>query len=121
MKKRNASARSVNSIDQHFGERIRNRRNALNMSQVHLASKLGVSYQQIQKYEAAVNRISAARLYEICQVFDVPIASMFENILAAARPAPKRIGPRVPSKKTPSGLVAMPYTGLEAGGGRKTK
>jgi transcriptional regulator with XRE-family HTH domain len=41
---------------------------------------LGVTFQQIQKYESGKNRLGAARLYEICLVFDVPIASMFEDI-----------------------------------------
>jgi transcriptional regulator with XRE-family HTH domain len=50
------------------------------MTQDHLAQQLGVTFQQIQKYEKGVNRISAARLYEIFRVLDVPIASMFEDI-----------------------------------------
>jgi transcriptional regulator with XRE-family HTH domain len=50
------------------------------MTQDHLGQELGVTFQQIQKYESGKNRLSAARLYEICQVFGVPITSMFENI-----------------------------------------
>jgi transcriptional regulator with XRE-family HTH domain len=86
MKKKQASPRSTSSIDKHFGEQIRSRRHAINMSQDHLGKELGVTFQQVQKYEAGVNRITAARLYEICQVFDVPIASMFDGI---PRPAPR--------------------------------
>jgi transcriptional regulator with XRE-family HTH domain len=71
------------------------------MSQAHLARQLGVTFQQIKKYESGKNRLSAARLYEICQVFDVPIASMFEGIPSGA-PALKTKGPTAPrSKKRP--------------------
>jgi transcriptional regulator with XRE-family HTH domain len=72
------------------------------MSQEHLAQQLGVTFQQIQKYEAGKNRMSAARLYEICQVFGVPIASMLEDIPRSA-PAPKKTAPqpRVQKKKPP--------------------
>jgi transcriptional regulator with XRE-family HTH domain len=52
----------------------------MHMSQAELGQELGVSFQQIQKYEKGVNRISAARLYEVCQVLDVPVASVFEGI-----------------------------------------
>jgi transcriptional regulator with XRE-family HTH domain len=73
------------------------------MSQDHLGQELGVSFQQIQKYEKGINRISAARLYEICQVLGVPIASMFEDIPRSA-PAPKKNGrTALRSKKKPPG------------------
>jgi transcriptional regulator with XRE-family HTH domain len=85
MKKMQASPRSATSIDKHFGRQIRDRRVAINMSQPSLGEKLGISPQQVQKYEAGANRISAARLYEICEVFGVPIASMFEGIPRTAR------------------------------------
>jgi transcriptional regulator with XRE-family HTH domain len=71
------------------------------MSQDHLGQQLGVSFQQIQKYEKGTNRISAARLYEICQVLGVPIATMFEDIPRRAA-APKKNGRAAPhSKKKP--------------------
>jgi transcriptional regulator with XRE-family HTH domain len=71
------------------------------MSQARLADQLGVSFQQIQKYEKGANRISAARLYEICQILGVPIASMFEDIPGSAS-ALKKNGPTTPrSKKKP--------------------
>jgi transcriptional regulator with XRE-family HTH domain len=93
MKKIQASPRSANSIDKHFGRQIRSGRLAINMSQTGLAEKLGISFQRVQKYEAGANRITAARLYEICEVFGVPIASMFEGIpRAGARPGLKAKG-----------------------------
>jgi transcriptional regulator with XRE-family HTH domain len=99
-KPRPPSPRSPNSIDKHLGDQIRNRRQAINMTQDHLGGELGVSFQQIQKYESGKNRISAARLYEVCHVLGVPIASMFEDIPRSA-PRPKKNGRTAPSKKKP--------------------
>src|SRR5665213_1477880 len=100
-KTRSTPPRSPNWIDQHLAEQIRSRRRAMERSQSRLAQELGVTFQQIQKYESGKNRLSAARLYEICQVFDVPIASMFEGIPSA--PAPKKNGAAAsrPRKKPP--------------------
>jgi transcriptional regulator with XRE-family HTH domain len=73
------------------------------MTQDHLGQESGVSFQQIQKYESGKNRISAARLYEICHVLGVPIASMFEDIPRNA-PTSKKNGRTAsrPKKKPPS-------------------
>jgi transcriptional regulator with XRE-family HTH domain len=76
------------------------RRQAIKMTQEHLAQELKLSFQQIQKYEKGISRVSAARLYEICQVLDVPIASMFEDIRLNA-PVPKKSGSIPRSKKRP--------------------
>jgi transcriptional regulator with XRE-family HTH domain len=57
---------------------MRECRSALGLSQGALGKTLGVSFQQIQKYESGVNRVSAARLFEICEALDVSLASMFE-------------------------------------------
>jgi transcriptional regulator with XRE-family HTH domain len=90
---------SPNWIDKHLGEQMHNRRRAVKMSQDRLAKQLGVTFQQIQKYESGKNRVSAARLYEICQVLGIPIASMFEDI---PYPEPKKNGRATPrSKKSP--------------------
>jgi len=58
---------------------MRGSRLAINMSQSHLGEKLGVTFQQIQKYESGRNRVSAARLFEICKALNVPLSSMFER------------------------------------------
>jgi DNA-binding XRE family transcriptional regulator len=93
--------RSPNWIDKHLAEQIRGLRLAAEMSQASLGQELGVTFQQIQKYESGKNRLSAARLYEICQIFDVPIASMFEDIPRSA-PAPKKDSPTASrSRKKP--------------------
>jgi transcriptional regulator with XRE-family HTH domain len=60
--------------------RLRQRRTALGMSQSPLAAALGIAYQQLYKYEQAVNRISASRLYELSKVLGVPVTFFFEGI-----------------------------------------
>jgi transcriptional regulator with XRE-family HTH domain len=80
-KKRNS--RAVSSLDVFMGVRMRESRRARGMTQGRLAQLLGVSFQQIQKYEKGVNRVSAARLFEICEALDVSLASMFERKLKA--------------------------------------
>jgi transcriptional regulator with XRE-family HTH domain len=58
---------------------MRERRHALGISQADLANTLGISFQQIQKYEKGINRISAARLFDICRALNVSLSSMFER------------------------------------------
>ncbi|HIF09166.1 MAG TPA: XRE family transcriptional regulator, partial [Sneathiellales bacterium] len=58
-------------VDEHVGERIRHLRTTLGLTQEQLSSALGISYQQIQKYETGANRVSAGRLYEIAMELDV--------------------------------------------------
>lgn len=66
-------------IDIHVGNRIRIQRNLMNMSQQDLANKIGVKFQQVQKYEKAMNRVSASRLYMIADVFQIPVAYFFNE------------------------------------------
>jgi transcriptional regulator with XRE-family HTH domain len=80
-KKRNP--RAPTAVDAYIGAQMRDRRTALDISQTALGEKLGVTFQQIQKYESGENRVSAARLFEICEVLDVSLASMFERKLKA--------------------------------------
>ena len=72
-------------VDAHVGRRVRERRNALGMSQEKLGNVLGVSYQQIQKYEAGTNRVSASRLWDIAKLLEVDLAYFFEGIEKRAK------------------------------------
>jgi transcriptional regulator with XRE-family HTH domain len=74
-----ASPRKSNSVDVFIGKRMREFRHVNNISQVDLGRKLGVSFQQIQKYEKGVNRVSATRLFDICKALNVSLSSMFER------------------------------------------
>ena len=67
-------------VDDHVGERIRERRTMMGLTQEHLAQALEISYQQVQKYETGANRVSAGRLYEIAQRLEVDVAYFFENL-----------------------------------------
>lgn len=67
-------------IDVHVGQRIRLRRNLVGMTQEQLASSVGVTFQQIQKYERGFNRVSASRLYDIGNVLSVPISFFFQDV-----------------------------------------
>jgi transcriptional regulator with XRE-family HTH domain len=67
-------------VDIHVGSCLRQRRTALGMSQEKLAASQGVSFQQMQKYERATNRISASRLYHLSKALDVPVTFFFEGI-----------------------------------------
>ena len=77
--KRKISPRSSSAVDKYIGARMREQRLALNMSQEQLGRELGVSFQQIQKYERGVNRVSAARLFDICKALNLSLSSMFER------------------------------------------
>jgi transcriptional regulator with XRE-family HTH domain len=74
-----ASPRSANAVDGYIGARMRELRLALEMRQVQVGKELGISFQQIQKYENGMNRVSAARLYDICKLFSVSLSSMFQR------------------------------------------
>ena len=80
-KRKTKSPRAPNAVDPYIGARMRESRLAINMTQADLGELLGVTFQQIQKYEKGRNRVSAARLFEICEALDVSLASMFERKL----------------------------------------
>lgn len=71
--------RKPNPIDAHVGTRIRLRRLMLNMSQEKLGDELGITFQQVQKYEKGTNRVGASRLQAIANVLEVPVSFFFED------------------------------------------
>jgi transcriptional regulator with XRE-family HTH domain len=79
-----AGLRKANSYDRAVALRIRALRLARSMSQSELGRRLGVSFQQVQKYETGANRIGAGRLQRIAEIFDLPIAALFGS------PQPRR-------------------------------
>ena len=72
---------SPNPIDIHVGSRIRLRRQILKMSQEKLGDELGVTFQQVQKYERGANRVGASRLYRLSCVLEVPVQFFFEGLV----------------------------------------
>jgi transcriptional regulator with XRE-family HTH domain len=88
--------KAPNPIDKHVGSRVRMRRMMLSMSQEKLGDALGLTFQQVQKYEKGTNRIGASRLQQISNILQVPVAFFFEG-------APDLDGARPPgSKDAPS-------------------
>lgn len=77
----NNEARKPNPIDIHVGGRIRLRRLMNGLSQEKLGEQMGLTFQQIQKYEKGVNRVGASRLFHLAQVLDVPISYFFEDLI----------------------------------------
>jgi transcriptional regulator with XRE-family HTH domain len=71
--------KAPNPIDKHVGSRVRMRRMMLAMSQEKLGDALGLTFQQVQKYEKGTNRIGASRLSQISQILQVPVAFFFEG------------------------------------------
>jgi transcriptional regulator with XRE-family HTH domain len=68
-----------NPIDIHVGSRVRLRRNMLGMSQEKLGERLGITFQQVQKYEKGTNRVGASRLQAIASILDAPVSFFFED------------------------------------------
>jgi transcriptional regulator with XRE-family HTH domain len=69
-----------NPIDVHVGARVRLRRTLLGMSQEKLGHAIGLTFQQVQKYERGANRVGASRLYHLSRVLDVPVSFFFEEM-----------------------------------------
>jgi transcriptional regulator with XRE-family HTH domain len=87
------SARGPNPVDVHVGGRLRLRRTLLGMTQTSLGEAIGLTFQQVQKYERGMNRIGSSRLYDLARVLDVPINFFFEEMpagVASKSPAQMR-------------------------------
>ena len=94
-----------NPVDVYVGHRMRQRRVLLGLTQEGLAGLLGVTFQQIQKYERGTNRMSASRLYDVSHVLDIPIQWFFDNMDTAV----ESLSPR---KR--AGLAEAPQTELQS-------
>lgn len=91
-RKPRATKGGPNAIDVHVGARVRLRRTLLGLSQEKLGDALGLTFQQVQKYERGVNRIGAGRLFMLARVLDVPITFFYDElpnaVVSSARRAP---------------------------------
>jgi transcriptional regulator with XRE-family HTH domain len=73
------AGKKPNPVDAHVGSRVRLRRMLLGMSQERLGESMGLTFQQVQKYEKGVNRIGASRLFQISKILDVPVQFFFDE------------------------------------------
>jgi len=80
-----------NPVDIHVGGRVRLRRTLLGMSQEKLGEAVGLTFQQIQKYERGANRIGASRLFELSRILDVPVSFFFDDMPESMRTGEGRI------------------------------
>jgi transcriptional regulator with XRE-family HTH domain len=88
-------SKKTSELDGIIAKSVRMERMRRGMSQTDLGSQLGVSFQQIQKYEKGVNRISAGRIFQIATLFDVPIQALFPDATTpddVTKPAPQHMG-----------------------------
>jgi transcriptional regulator with XRE-family HTH domain len=76
----NTADQEPHHVDRHVGALIRAKRRAMGMSQSELASALGITFQQVQKYERGANRVSSSKLYEIAQKLNTPLTAFFEGL-----------------------------------------
>ena len=84
-------------VDVHVGKRVRHRRWLIGMTQQQLAERVGIKFQQIQKYETGANRVSASRLWDIAEALDVPVSFFFEGLSDTADMADAQEGAGVPA------------------------
>ena len=85
------ATKSPNPVDKHVGSRVRMRRMMISMSQSKLGDALGITFQQVQKYEKGTNRIGASRLQHIAHILQVPVEFLFEG--APGQPNTKGVAP----------------------------
>ncbi len=81
-----------NPIDAHVGSRVRLRRMLVGMSQEKLGSELGLTFQQVQKYEKGTNRIGASRLYQIARILGVNVQFFYDDMAASSASGPSGFG-----------------------------
>ena len=80
------TVRTVNPIDQHVGKRVKMRRLLLDITQEKLAAGLGITFQQVQKYEKGVNRMGASRLQRVAEILQTPVPFFFEGAPGQFKP-----------------------------------
>ena len=84
MPRRTVAKDGPHPIDVYVGSRVRRRRTLLGLNQTQLGEKLGISFQQVQKYENGANRISASRLYQMTRILEVPVSFFFDGLVEGA-------------------------------------
>ncbi|MCH8863587.1 MAG: helix-turn-helix transcriptional regulator [Proteobacteria bacterium] len=92
-------------IDVHVGSRVRLRRTLLGMSQSNLGDALGLTFQQIQKYERGANRIGSSRLYRLSKILDVPVAFFFDEMAQGVATSAKGVAEKEQKSFEPDRLA----------------
>ena len=105
MVRRTVAKYGPNPVDVHVGSRVRLRRTLLGMSQEKLGEALGLTFQQVQKYERGVNRIGASRLFHLSQILDVPVSFFFDEMPELSPDAMPRLTEKKQEEFQPDPLV----------------
>jgi len=87
IKKTELRSENPDPIDIHVGSRLRMRRNLIGLSQEQLGKSLGLTFQQIQKYERGINRMGSSRLFQIAKTLSVPVAYFFDGLPTSLEPS----------------------------------
>lgn len=87
-------------VDVYVGRRLRQRRVAMGLTQAELAGKVGVRFQQIQKYETGANRISASRLWDVAEVLQAPVSYFFRGMELSGQPATSDVSDILGARET---------------------
>ena len=110
------------AVDSYVGTRVRLRRTLLGLSQTELGDVLGVTFQQIQKYENGSNRIGASRLYAVSEALEVPVSYFFEDIPEGLEKLPPHSKPRLVDEDSDDIMLkretlelVRPYYQIESG------
>jgi len=107
-KGRKPGSTAYNAVDVHVGHRLRTRRTLLGLSQLTLANAMGLTFQQLQKYEKGANRISASRLYGLSQLLNVDMAYFFDEMDRATKVASPAQASRSKNAPDPKKQTATP-------------
>ena len=99
-----AVTKKTNPIDAQVGNRVRIRRMLIGMSQEKLGDLLGLTFQQVQKYEKGINRIGAGRLYEISRILEVPVDFFYDGVGASSDGVPETSAPVMEFVSSSEGL-----------------
>ncbi|MEL6168038.1 MAG: helix-turn-helix transcriptional regulator [Pseudomonadota bacterium] len=96
-------------VDVHVGKRVRHRRWMVGMTQQQLAEKVGIKFQQIQKYETGMNRVSASRLWDISEALGVPVSFFFEGLDGDKAATPESVPGDIMADKEALELIRSYY------------
>jgi transcriptional regulator with XRE-family HTH domain len=102
-----SNERRSTPVDAYVGRRLKQRREDLNMSQERLAEMLGISFQQVQKYERGLNRVGASRLFQLCGIMSVDSSFFFDGLSPVAVPSLAEATPDFDTLST-AALLAAP-------------
>ena len=103
-----------NPVDIHVGGRVRLRRTLMGMSQEKLGESIGLTFQQVQKYERGANRIGASRLFDLSRVLDVPVSFFFDDMAEAVQSqSPQAVSRGLGLSEEPAGFEVDPMTKRE--------